>query len=71
MANKLSKNAEKAGETAIIAAVSTLLTWLFNKYVLDVPPDVSASMVIVTTAVGAGLYNAITHGPFQWPWGKK
>lgn len=71
MANKLSKNAEKVGETAIIAALSTVLTWIFNRYVMDIPPDVSASMVIVVTALGAGIYNAITHGPFQWPFSKK
>jgi hypothetical protein len=61
MVNKLSKNLEKSGETAIMASIASVLTFIINRCIVDVPADVSAAMVVVLTAASAGVYNWLTH----------
>ena len=61
MANKFSKNLVKGTEVSAMSSVSLILTWLINKYIVDVPPEVSLAMVIVATGVIAGVYNMLTH----------
>jgi hypothetical protein len=71
VANKISKNIEKTTEVTILSAMSVVMTWLVNKYIVDVPANVSTAMVVVLTGVMAGVYNALTHGPIAWPWTMK
>ena len=56
MANKISKNIEKTTEVTILSAMSVVMTWLVNKYIVDVPANVSTAMVAVLTGVMAGVY---------------
>ena len=67
MINKISKNLEKGTEVSLMSSVSIVLTWVINKYILDVPPEVSLAMVIVSTGVIAGVYNALTHITLKKP----
>ena len=71
MANKISKNLAKGTEVSAMSSVSIILTWLINKYIMDVPPEVSLAMVIIVTGVIAGVYNMLTHTQLKWPWAKK
>lgn len=61
MANKLSKNLVKGTEVSVMSSVSIILTWLINKYIVDVPSEVSLAMMVVMTGVIAGVYNKLTY----------
>ena len=71
MANKLSKNLVKGAEVSSMSSLSIILTWIINKYIVDVPPEVSLAMVIIATGAIAGVYNMLTHTQLKWPWTKK
>ena len=71
MSNKIHKNFEKFSEVGVMSAVSTLVVYVINRAVVDLPTEVSIASVTVLTAVIAGFYNALTHGPLVWPRKKK
>lgn len=70
MSNSINKNIQKTVVTGTITSVSTIVVWVINKYVADMPTEVSAATVIVIASAIAGAINFIKHGPFRLPFKK-
>ena len=61
MANLVSKNLEKTGETAIMAAIAVVATWAVNRFIPNIPGEVTTAMLVIITAASAGIWNWLTH----------
>jgi len=68
--NKLSKNAQKFGESGVIVGISTFAAHGLCG-LLNLPDSSVPALTVLISAILAGVYNLITHLPIAWPLQKK
>jgi hypothetical protein len=61
MANLVSKNVQKSSEAGLITAASTLVVYVTCLYLHWDLNYLSASMLVVVSAVIGGIYNYLKH----------
>jgi hypothetical protein len=67
MSNRLSKNLEKGVSATVVTSLASIAVWLLNRYVTDMPTEISAASVIVLSAAIAAAANWLKHGPMHLP----